>query len=171
MSAVALRHNEAHTGLADTVNIRKATPADGPLLVALVCAFRDFLQRPAPSDGDIADSLVYQLRSPDVDIAIAEEQGAALGYATLLYRYSLWANGLEATLQDLFVREALRGAGAGHRLARAALALAAERGCRSIRLDTNEHNRAAHAIYTALGFSAVSAVWNGRQIAYRRSLP
>jgi GNAT superfamily N-acetyltransferase len=83
----------------------------------------------------------------------------------------MWVSGLEATLEDLVVDPAMRGRGVGGRLVRFALDRAAEKGCVTACLDTNEHNAASTRIYTELGFSAHSKRWGGSQVFYRVALP
>jgi GNAT superfamily N-acetyltransferase len=150
--------------------IRLATPADASALTALAGAFRDHLERKAPSDAQFLESIGRLLAEGDAEFLLATEEGEPVGYVLLRYRHSMWASGLEATLEDLFVDPALRGRGVGGRLVQSALARAEEKGCVTACLDTNEHNAASNRIYSELGFSAHSKRWNGRQIFHRRAL-
>ncbi|MBX7215201.1 MAG: GNAT family N-acetyltransferase [Thermoflexales bacterium] len=148
-----------------------AQPADAADVATLVIGFRDFLQRSAPTDEEIRLSVIALLRSPDAQILLARRDGVPVGYVTQRYRYFLWANGLGCTIEDLFVASTARRGGVGRRLIEKAIEVATARGCRSIGLDTNENNVASNLIYTSLGFNAISQVWKGRQIAYRKYLP
>ena len=75
------------------------------------------------------------------------------GLAVLRFRASLWVEGLECYLAELYVRPPLRGQGRGRALMNAVLALALERGAGYIELNTGEDDTAARALYERLGFS------------------
>ena len=152
------------------MNLRTATAQDADALVGLICAFRNHLERAAPSEAQFLESVGRLLSGEDAEFSVAEAEGACLGYVLLRFRYSLWAQGLEATLEDLFVTPGHQGGGVGRRLVEFALAQAQARGCTSVCLDTNEHNAASTRIYESLGFSAISRRWRGRQVFYRLKL-
>lgn len=155
---------------ADT-RIRVAERDDVEALTTLIVAFRDFLGRDGPAEADIRASMITQLRNTEVLALLAFRGDIPLGYAFVLFRYSHWANGLEATVNDLFVRESARGTGIGRQLITQALTASQSRGCRLVTLSTNEMNTASNRIYESLGFTCYSNLWRGRQVYYRLSLP
>ena len=65
----------------------------------------------------------------------------------------MWKAADDCWLEDLFVREAARGAGLGGALVLLALERARARACRRVELDTNEANEAALELYRHKGFS------------------
>ncbi|CAM3828985.1 GNAT family N-acetyltransferase [Bordetella sputigena] len=132
--------------------------------------FRDFLKRPAPSYDDIVGSVTYLLRSQNARIGLATLDHDPVGYSSVWYHYSLWADGPAAAISDLFVTERYRGQGAGQALIEHALETSRGDGVRLVTLNTNEKNVASNRIYESLGFKAYSDVWQGRQIAYRKEL-
>ena len=75
------------------------------------------------------------------------------GLAVLRFRPSIWVEGLECYLAELYVRPALRGEGRGRALMEAVLAFARERGAGYIELNTGEDDKAARGLYESLGFS------------------
>lgn len=150
--------------------LRPATKADIPTLARLACEFRDHNRRSAPSDEEFLASVTRLVQGDDAEFILAEDKGEACGYTLLRWRYSMWATGIDATLEDLFVRECSRKHGLGGRLVEAALDRARIRGAVTIHLDTNERNPASNRIYQALGFSCDSKRWDGRQVFYRKSL-
>lgn len=154
----------------DGVRIRTATGEDAPALVALAVAFRDHLERVAPTGAEFERSIRLHLASEDAEFLVAEADGRAIGYLLLRYRHSMWANGTEATIEDLFVDPSLRRGGTGKALVAHALQRAAERGCTTACLDTNEFNDASNRIYGQLGFASFSKRWNGRQVFFRRAI-
>jgi GNAT superfamily N-acetyltransferase len=154
----------------EKIEVRSATRGDAKAISHLVAGFRDFLKRSEPSIEDIRASVNIWLRCQTTEVSIAHRNGEAVGYATTIFQYSLWANGIGATVSDLFVQEGLRRSGAGRRLIEHTLEVATRRGARSIGLNTNEMNIASNRIYESLGFSSHSELWQGRQVAYRKSI-
>jgi ribosomal protein S18 acetylase RimI-like enzyme len=71
----------------------------------------------------------------------------------LRFRDSLWDDGLECYLAELYVVPAKRGHGLGRALMNAAIDLARERGATYMDLNTAETDVAAGALYESLGFS------------------
>jgi GNAT superfamily N-acetyltransferase len=152
------------------MHIRPATPEDAPSLVEMAVSFRNHLERDLPTDSQFAASIERLLVSEDAQFFLAIQEETPVGYVLQRYRFSMWACGLEATLEDLFVDPSARGGGVGRALVAFALQAARDRGCTTACLDTNEFNAASTAIYTQLGFSAISQRWKGRQVFFRKSL-
>jgi GNAT superfamily N-acetyltransferase len=152
------------------MEIRIATLEDRQAIADLASAFRNHLQRTEPTDGQFLQSVTQLLKADDAEFCLALEEGIPVGYVLQRFRYSMWAAGTEATIEDLFVEPAFRGKGAGRQLIEFALDRARVLACATVCLDTNENNVASTRIYTQLGFSAVSKRWEGRQIFYRLKL-
>lgn len=149
------------------VTIRRARPADLVVVAPLIAAFRDALRRLDPDDRAIERGLARVFGDRAVTVGVAVEGREAVGYTLQRRHYSVWAQGEEALLEDLFVVERARGRAVGSRLAEHAIAEARAAGCRSISLDTNERNGAANAIYRRLGFTCERRRWDGgRQIRH-----
>jgi ribosomal protein S18 acetylase RimI-like enzyme len=154
------------------LEIRVATESDLDVLVRLTAGFRDHLRQSTPSEADFRASIARLLKDTATEFFLAcNTRQMALGYVQCRYRYSTWISGFEAELEDVFVVCEARRCGVGRRLIEFAMAHAAERGCRSIGLNTNERNEGALALYQRLGFVAERALWNGgRQLWLQRSL-
>jgi GNAT superfamily N-acetyltransferase len=148
--------------------IRLAEPADSDALAGVVAAFRDHLQVGAPTDLDLRARLPNLIADPSIEFAVAEFDGRMIGYTQTRFYASLWASGVEALLEDLFVLPSARGAGIGRSLLRHALERARGRGARVVGLTTNERNEPAQALYRSEGFQPQSArIWeNGREIRW-----
>ncbi len=145
-----------------TERIRVATQHDATALAGLVTAFRDHLREQVPSDAEIALGLKMLLGDRHAEFAAAfSAGGAALGYSQTRYRYSLWAPGLEAELEDLFVHPSVRRRGLGSRLLEFAVSRARTRGGRRIVLTTNERNAEALRVYAKAGFTFEQRRWQG----------
>lgn len=74
------------------------------------------------------------------------------GFALLRFRPSLWADGPDCYLEELYVVPERRRQGLGLALMEAAIALARERGTFEVHLATNETDVGARALYERLGF-------------------
>ena len=70
------------------------------------------------------------------------------------FRPSIWTEGLECYLAELYVVPPLRGQGRGRALMEAAIVFAKERGADYMELNTGEDDVAARALYESLGFSS-----------------
>jgi GNAT superfamily N-acetyltransferase len=151
--------------------VRRAGRSDRDALASLIGAFRDHLGQSSPGEAEIRRSLDSLLEDPETEFLLAEGVGAPAGYAQVRYRHSLWVSGGEAQLEDLWVSEAERGRGVGACILAEVLERARARGCRAVRLDTNERNEAASRLYLRAGFSAARPRWpGGRQLWYERPL-
>lgn len=75
------------------------------------------------------------------------------GIALVRFRPSVWTDGLECHLQELYVVPALRGQGIGRALLTATIELAREAGAAGVDLNTGETDTAARALYESMGFT------------------
>jgi ribosomal protein S18 acetylase RimI-like enzyme len=152
--------------------IRPAGPPDVAAVAALVAGFRDHLAATAPSDRELARDLPPALADPALEFCCAFEGGAAVGYTLTRFWSSIWAAGVEAQLDDLYVVPAARGRAVGRALLRHALERAAARGARRFSLNTNEANAAAQALYRSEGLAPHShALYpGGREVVWVREL-
>ena len=156
----------------NALEIRQADASDMDSLLGLVAGFREVLGRSDPVDETLMVSLKKLLASDDAEFFLAvDEASRCLGYIQQRYRHSIWLSGLEATLEDLYVSPGRRKLGIGTRLVQFAIKRAKENGCKAIKLDTNESNRAAINLYRRLGFSTgTSRFSNSRQLLFEKRL-
>jgi ribosomal protein S18 acetylase RimI-like enzyme len=145
-----------------TLTIRPAESSDAAALAALIRGFRDHLAAEVPTDQEIQRHLPRALGDLAIEFSCAWLDAEAVGYTQTRFFYSLWASGIEAQLDDLFVIPTVRRRAVGRSLLRHALARARERGARRLGLNTNERNEAAQALYRSEGFSPQShALYRG----------
>lgn len=138
------------------LEIRTAEPHDAGALADLIAGFRDHLRAGSPSDSEIRAHLPAALHDPAIEFACAWLHGEAIGYAQIRFHTSVWASGVEAFLEDLFVVASARGRAVGRSLLRHSLARAEARGARRFSLNTNDHNQEAHSLYRSEGLSPQS---------------
>ncbi|SKA35424.1 GNAT family N-acetyltransferase [Consotaella salsifontis] len=133
-------------------SIRPASPADGPMLSAMIRAL-------AAQHGDVARGSAQTLLidafgfEPWIRILVAEAAGALIGYAILLPTYAAHFGERGMNLHHLFVADGWRGKGVGKELVRAGTALAQAQGCAFFTTGSHADNTPAHAFYEAIGFS------------------
>jgi GNAT superfamily N-acetyltransferase len=138
------------------LEIRRCEISDVAVLACLVAGFREHLKARTPTDAEIRAHLPRALADPGIEFACAWRDGGAVGYTQIRFLTSVWAAGMEAHLEDLFVVPAARRQSVGRALLRDALARARSRGALRLSLTTNDANLAAHALYRAEGLTPVS---------------
>jgi GNAT superfamily N-acetyltransferase len=135
------------------LEIRPATTADIPELVALMTAFyseSNFLLPPHPATR----AFEALLADPHLGGAwLAESDGAAIGHAVLTIGFSMEYGGLRGTIDDLYVRPEMRGKGAGGRLLTALRAAAIRRGVRSLHVEVEPGNARVLRLYGRAGYA------------------
>lgn len=93
------------------------------------------------------------------------------GLAVLRLRTSIWTEGLECYLAELYVVPGRRGRGLGRALMVAAMDEARRAGADYMDLGTSEDDTAARALYASLGFSNREGRSDGpRNLSYERRL-
>ena len=120
------------------VTVREATPDDMPAVSALDAAsFEPFWHY----DHRLLTSLARHSR-----IAVAEKDGAAIGYTLAAVR------GGEGSLGRLAVAPGARRHGVGRALASEAVGWMVDMGARGVVLSTQEDNAPSRALYRGIGF-------------------
>ena len=137
-----------------TVNeaaIRIAAPDDCAVIGELLDAFNREFDDPTPGPAKLAQRLRELIESGDTIVVLGGDEPE--GLAVLRFRRSIWTEGLECYLAELYVVPKRRGQGLGRALMLAAMELARERGADYMDLNTGEQDVAARALYERLGFS------------------
>jgi GNAT superfamily N-acetyltransferase len=139
-----------------SVAVWVAAPREASAVAGLMGEFRDWMGRNRPTDSALAASVERLIADPGAEYLLAAPSTAAEPAAVcqLRYRYGVWHSAEDCWLEDLFVREAVRGRRLGGELVEAAVERARARGCRRVELDADSDNSAALALYERLGFSA-----------------
>ena len=139
------------------VEVRLATRADRDELVRLFHAIDvHYWGKAAPSQAAMArhvDEAVLAFRS--CEIALAEQDGRAVGLATFAVLYPAPGPGGQLFMKDLFALAAARGQGVGHALMGFLARLAVERGCVRFDWTAESDNPDALAFYDRLGAGRV----------------
>jgi glucosamine-phosphate N-acetyltransferase len=88
---------------------------------------------------------------PQVFLCVVSGQGV-IGFASLSVRNSLWQEGKLGHVDELVVDAEHRNRGVGTRLLEHLVALARQRGCRRMELDSAFHRKDSHQFYERHGF-------------------
>jgi ribosomal protein S18 acetylase RimI-like enzyme len=139
--------------------VRSATPADADAVGRLLHVFnREFGDR-TPGAAAIAARVRELLGGDDLEVLLAG--WGPDGVAVLRFRPSVWSDGLECYLAELYVVPDRRGRGLGRALMGAAIELARSRGADGMDLATSEDDLTARALYESLGFTNREGVPDG----------
>jgi|SRR5262245_3468663 len=112
-----------------------------------------FIQVEQPEAG-YGRFLVSQIANPECLIAVAEDDGAVVGYIYATVEPTNWMElrGPSGVVQDVYVDETARHRGAGRALMRAAIEWIHTKGRTQIVLRTKTRNMDAQRLFAALGF-------------------
>src|SRR4051812_10713192 len=114
-------------------------------------AFNTEYEDITPAPEEIAKRIRPLMESGETAVLLVGE--GPDGLAVMRFRPSIWIEGLECYLAELYVVPELRGQGRGRALMEAAMELARAEGAGYMELNTAEDDVAARALYESLGFS------------------
>lgn len=129
-----------------------------PLVAADVPMLLDMLRELAAFAGDAS---VMTAQRVDLDEAlaevpprfrglIAEDGSGVVGYVTYTIDYSIWSGGDYIRVDDVYVRERVRGRGVGRQLMRALADIGVAQAMR-VRWEMASDNAGARRLYAAIG--------------------
>lgn len=148
-----------------------AGPDEAEIVAGLLVEFRDWLGRDWPSRNAFLASVETLIERPDTEYLLGapDDDAPPAGVAQLRYRYGVWMAAEDCWLEDVYVREEVRGRGLGDALVEAALRRARRRRCRRVELDVDEDNIDALRLYERHGFA--SGEDPPRDLMMRKVLP
>jgi ribosomal protein S18 acetylase RimI-like enzyme len=147
----------------DNVIIREASEKDTPMILGLLYD----LGRPKPqkdSDVDIFRKLVkkYLTDSDKQIFVVVLDDVKIIGMVSMVFLPRLNRDTLEMYIPELVVLEKYHNQGIGKKLINSCIALAKEKKCHRIRLESGNQRKESHQFYKHLGFeqSALSFTQN-----------
>jgi GNAT superfamily N-acetyltransferase len=147
------------------ISVRAATPTDVPTIVRFIRALAEYermLDEVTASDSDIAAALFSP--HPRAFCEIAEQDGAAIGFALWFYNFSTFVGRCGIYLEDLFVVPEARGSGAGLALMRRLAQRCRDEDLRRLEWQVLDWNAPTIAFYDRLGATAKSE-WITRSLS------
>lgn len=129
------------------------TEADLPELLPLLRGYCDFYEV-EPSDEALLALSRALIASPNLDgiqLLARDEQGRAVGFATVYWTWQTLSASRLAVMNDLFVAAGARGGGVAEALIEACAERARAHGAGSLDWQTALDNRRAQAVYERVG--------------------
>src|SRR5580700_936125 len=148
-----------------TVTVRPATPADAPLIFALIGELAEYerlAHEVKATEAGIAKILFAA--SPRAFCDIAELDGEAVGFALWFYNVSTFEGRHGIYLEDLFVRPEARGRGAGKALLAGLARRCVAENLARLEWSVLDWNAPSIAFYDSLGASAKTE-WITRRLS------
>jgi GNAT superfamily N-acetyltransferase len=133
--------------------IATVTEADLPELLPLMRGYCDFYEV-NPSDDELLAMSRELLASPELDgvqLIARDEEGRAVGFATIFWTWSTLSASRIAVMNDLFVSADARGAGTADALIAACVERARAHGATSLDWQTARDNERARKVYDRVG--------------------
>ena len=134
--------------------------------------FNEEYDEPVPPPGEISRRLGELIDGDHVVTLLARDQdsGAPVGVAVLRLQPSLWSQGQEAYLAELYVVPHRRGQGFGRELITEAVRVAQAQGADYMFLVTSEDDLLAQRLYEAAGFRRTEGEGGPLMLAFERDL-
>jgi GNAT superfamily N-acetyltransferase len=132
--------------------IRDAQPGDEERILTLIRDLALYEKEPeqaVATPSDLTRALFSG--SPTAECVLAERDGETLGFALFFTNFSTWTGRPGLYLEDLFVREAARGAGIGKALLLHLASIARERAYGRMEWSVLDWNQPAIDFYESLG--------------------
>jgi GNAT superfamily N-acetyltransferase len=146
------------------LNIRSATPADVPQILAFIHDLATYEREPNAVHATEADllrdgfgptprfnCLIADWSEPSTDNQQRATNNQPAGFALYFHNYSTWRGHTGIHVEDLFVCPEHRGKGIGKALLTRIAAIAVEEGCHRLQWDVLEWNIPAIGFYQQLG--------------------
>ena len=131
--------------------IRRAEPEDAAQVARLLDDFNREYDEYTPGVGKLTERAAHLLGTGEVTVLLTGDP--PLGLAQLRFLPSMWSEGFEAYLEELYIAPDRRGGGLGRELLEAAIELSRERGATHLQLNTSEDDTAALGLYRSAGFT------------------
>jgi GNAT superfamily N-acetyltransferase len=134
-------------------NVGIVTEQDLPELLPLVRAYLDFYEV-NPSDESmlaLSRALIADPELEGVQFIARDDDGRAIGFASLFWTWATTRGGRLGVMNDLFVAPEGRGSGAAEALIEACRQRCVQRGAVALEWQTAVDNHRAQAVYDRVG--------------------
>jgi GNAT superfamily N-acetyltransferase len=134
-------------------SIAPVTEADLPELLRLMRGYCEFYEVDPSDDALLAMSraLIADPQLEGIQLIARDDEGGAIGFATIFWSWSTTAGARIGTMNDLFVAPEGRGSGAADDLIRSSVERCRERGAVRLEWQTALDNHRAQAVYDRVG--------------------
>ena len=135
-----------------SVQIAPATPADVPMILALIKELAEFerlAHEVTATEAQVREAL-FGAR-PSAEVAMARIGAEVAGFALYFHNFSTFLAKPGIYLEDLYVRQQFRGQGCGEALLKHLARTALARGCGRLEWSVLDWNQRAIDFYKSLG--------------------
>jgi ribosomal protein S18 acetylase RimI-like enzyme len=144
--------------------VRRATPADAATVARVLHDFNTEFDEPTPTVEVLTDRVRELIAGGTIVVLLAGE--APDGLAQFRFLRSVWSEGLDLYLEELYVVPDQRGKGIGRSLLEATMAAGRDAGATHMDLNTGETDTAARALYESVGFTNREGGEDGPSMLY-----
>ena len=136
--------------------IRNATRADIPLILSFIkeLAHYEKLSHAVVATEELLNEHLFG-KSPKAEVVLAYYGGQAVGFALFFHNFSTFVGRPGLYLEDLFVRESMRGKGIGKALLIHLAGIAVDRNCGRFEWAVLDWNAPAIEFYKSLGAAPI----------------
>jgi len=131
--------------------VRMGTKEDADSMARLLIDFNREFNEPTPPPAALSERIRLLLEDGDTRILLVGSD--PVGVAVLRFRRSIWSEGLECYLAELYVIPSMRGQGIGRQLLGEAMNVARLHGADTMDVGVDEPDVAARSLYESAGFS------------------
>jgi ribosomal protein S18 acetylase RimI-like enzyme len=135
-----------------TALLHLAGPDDLDRLLPMVAAYHAYERIDTTAEHRRAALAPLLAGSPHGAVWFIGPRLSPVGYVVVTFGWSIEFGGLDAIIDELFIREAVRGRGMGSEALRALIATLEGSGLRALHLEVDEDNEVARRFYARLGF-------------------
>lgn len=148
----------------DELEVRRAAPEDAAVAARLLHDFNTEFDEPTPP-VEVLTGRVRELLAAGTLVVLLAGEGPD-GIAQFRFLRSVWSEGLDLYLEELYVVPDRRGKGVGRALLEATMAIGRQAGATHIDLNTGETDTAARALYESVGFTNREGSEDGPSMLY-----
>ena len=148
--------------MAAPVAVRRATPADAPLLARLLWDFNTEFETETDPVDVLTPRFARLLERDDVIALLAGEDG----FAFITLRPAIWFDGPVAQLEEFYVVPALRDQGIGTAILELARTVVREQGAPEIHINVDEVDTDTRRFYERHGFVNIEPGVDYRMLCY-----
>ena len=148
-----------------SVSVRPARPEEAELILGFVrelAAYEKLADTVEATAADLHDLLFGEPPAAFSEIVLIE--GEPVGFSLSFYSVSTFTGRKGIWLEDLYVREAARGKGAGLALLRSLARRCVAEGCKRLEWSVLDWNAPSIAFYDQLGAEAMDE-WTNRRLS------
>jgi GNAT superfamily N-acetyltransferase len=122
-------------------------------LLPLMRAYCDFYEVAPPDEAlrSLSTALIADPEREGLQLLARDDDGRAVGFATIFWSWSTLSAARLAVMNDLYVAPAARGSGVAEALIEACRGRAADRGARELSWQTAKDNLRAQRVYERVG--------------------